>query len=50
MSQRNRRVVQRCASTIVMEKIGLFFSSFVEETRETRLLTHEEKLAVLVNT
>jgi hypothetical protein len=31
-----------------MEKIGLLFSIFVQETRETRLLTPEDKLAVLV--
>jgi hypothetical protein len=32
-----------------MEKIGFFFFEFRQATRETRLLTPEEKLAVLVN-
>jgi|GEM_PF-2126127 hypothetical protein len=41
---RNDRVVRRCVSNIVMEKVGLLFSSFVLETRETKRVTPEEKI------
>ena len=41
-SQKNNPVICDEMSSICLEKIGLLFSSFVQETCETRLVTAKE--------